>query len=96
MFDKFLLLCVCGFIFSVKCDKETVLMTEVFEIQVYPQIFNWTFEGLFIIYVLKILDIKMLGYVYILTAILFPQIKLKTYFRYKRSVFISAFLIKCS
>lgn len=53
MFGKLLVLFVWGVIFSVKCDKETVLMTEVFEIQVYPQMFNWTFEGLFIIYYSK-------------------------------------------
>lgn len=48
MLRKFLFFFITNFIFSVKCDKETVLMTEVFEIQVYPQIFNWTYEGLFI------------------------------------------------
>lgn len=46
MLLKLLVACVYV-IFSVKCDIETVLMTEVFEIQVYPQIFNWTYEGLF-------------------------------------------------
>lgn len=40
------ILVIIGVLAIVKCEKETVLMTEVFEIQVHPLMFNWTFEGL--------------------------------------------------